>query len=132
MEEQFYEEQENEPKIISTSQAVNLTATIASLFSLCALFLCFADKRSRAIRRFSVQSVGIGVLELALGMVVWLLCILLGWIPIVGAVFKGLFITVLALALLFALVLRVRMMLSAYRGEAYVLPVIGEFLRRFE
>ncbi len=124
--------QGNDPEIISTSQAVNLTGTIASLSILAALFLCFADQRSRAVRRFSVQSVGLGVAQVAVGLVCWLLSAVLGWIPIVGYVFYVLMVVVFIAATALAFVLRVRMMLHAYRGEAYVLPVVGYALRRFE
>ena len=55
-----YRTPQDAPEVISTSQAVNLTSTIASLSALFALFFCFADQRSRAVRRFSVQSVGLG------------------------------------------------------------------------
>ncbi len=120
------------PEIISTSQAVNLTSTIASLSALFALFFCFADQRSRAVRRFSVQSVGLGALHLLLGMVVWILCEVLGWIPLIGSVLRGLLLLVLTIATIAVIVLRVRMALHAYRGEAHVLPVIGQALRRFE
>lgn len=120
------------PEIISTSQAVNLTSTIASLSALFALFFCFADQRSRAVRRFSVQSVGLGALHLLLGMVVWILCEVLGWIPLIGSVLRGLLLLVLTVATIAVIVLRVRMALHAYRGEAHVLPVIGQALRRFE
>ena len=113
-----YRPQQEEPEIISTSQAVNLTSTIASLSALFALFFCFADQRSRAVRRFSVQSVGLGAIHLLLGMVIWILC--------------GLLLLVLTLATILVIVLRVRMALHAYRGEAHVLPVIGQALRRFE
>lgn len=120
------------PEIISTSQAVNLTTTIASLSALFALFFCFADQRSRAVRRFSVQSVGLGALHLLLGMVVWILCEVLGWIPLIGSVLRGLLLLVLTVATIAVIVMRVRMALHAYRGEAHVLPVIGQALRRFE
>ena len=43
-----------------------------------------------------------------------------------------LLVIVLYAVTLGVLVLRVRMMFSAYRGEAYVLPYIGQALRRFE
>lgn len=132
----MYDEQEQEqipgPEIISTSQAVNLTSTIASFSTLAALFLCFADQRSRAIRRFSVQSVGIGALHLALGLICWLLNVLLGWIPGLGGVITILLTILIVAATVLVYVLRFRMMLHAYRGEAFVLPVIGETLRRFE
>lgn len=120
------------PEIISTSQAVNLTSTIASLSALFALFFCFADQRSRAVRRFSVQSVGLGALHLLLGMVVWILCEVLGWIPLIGSVLRGLLLLALTVATIAVIVLRVRMALHAYRGEAHVLPIIGQALRRFE
>lgn len=118
--------------IISTSQAVNLTSTIASLSMLAALFLCFADQRSRAVRRFSVQSVGLGIIHVALGMACWILSALLGWIPVVGYALYVLMIVAFVAITALILVLRVRMMFHAYRGVAYVLPFIGETLRRFE
>ena len=127
-----YRPQQEEPEIISTSQAVNLTSTIASLSALFALFFCFADQRSRAVRRFSVQSVGLGAIHLLLGKVIWILCEVLGWIPLIGGVLRGLLLLVLTLATILVIVLRVRMALHAYRGEAHVLPVIGQALRRFE
>ena len=127
-----YRPQQEEPEIISTSQAVNLTSTIASLSALFALFFCFADQRSRAVRRFSVQSVGLGAIHLLLGMVIWILCEVLGWIPLIGSVLRGLLLLVLTLATILVIVLRVRMALHAYRGEAHVLPVIVQALRRFE
>ncbi len=126
------ETNEFSPEIISTSQAVNLTSTMASLSALFALFLCFADQRSRAIRRFSVQSVGLGALHLALGMVCWLLSAILGWVPFIGYWLYVLLIVAFVAASIGILALRVRMMLSAYRGHAHVLPVIGEALRTFE
>ena len=127
-----YRPQQEEPEIISTSQAVNLTSTIASLSALFALFFCFADQRSRAVRRFSVQSVGLGAIHLLLGMVIWILCEVLGWIPMICSVLRGLLLVVLTLATILVIVVLVRMALHAYRGEAHVLPVIGQALRRFE
>jgi len=130
----MYEQQEQDAsvEIISTSQAVNLTSTIASLSALAALFLCFADQRSRAVRRFSVQSVGLGAVHIALGMVCWILSAILGWIPLVGYLLYLLMLILFIAATVLIVVLRVGMMFHAYRGEAYVLPVIGLSLRRFE
>ena len=127
-----YRTPQDAPEVISTSQAVNLTSTIASLSALFALCFCFADQRSRAVRRFSVQSVGLGAIHLLLGMVIWILCEILGWIPLVGSVLRGLLLLVLIVATVIVIILRVRMALHAYRGEAHVLPVIGQALRRFE
>jgi len=120
------------PEVISTSQAVNLTGTLASLSALFALFLCFADQRSRAVRRFSVQSVGLGAAHLAIGLACWILSALLGWVPVIGYLIYILMAAALIGASAVILVLRVQMMLHAYRGEAYALPVIGQALRRYE
>lgn len=120
------------PGVISTSQAINLTCTLASLSTLFALFLCFADQKSRAVRRFSIQSVGLGLAHVALGMVCWILSALLGLIPVLGYIAAILFLTVFLAATVLVFVLRIRMMLHAYRGIAYVLPVIGKPLRKFE
>ena len=48
-----------EPEVIATNGTVKLTCTLAAFCSLLALFFAFADKRSRAIHHFSVQSLGL-------------------------------------------------------------------------
>lgn len=136
MEDPYLPPEETQPEmpsgIISTSQAINLTCTLASLSALFALFLCFADQRSKAVRRFSIQSVGLGIIHIGLGLGCWLVSALLGWIPVLGYVLFILLALAFVAVSVFFLVLRVRMMLHAYRGEAYVLPVFGQKLRRFE
>lgn len=120
------------PDVISTSQAINLTATLASMSTLFAIFLLFADQRSRAVRRFSVQSAGLGIIHIAIGVLCWLISTLLSLIPLLG------YILVLIMTLLFlavtamVIIQRVRMMYHAYRGIAFTLPLIGEKLRKFE
>ena len=57
---------------------------------------------------------------------------LLGVIPILGGIFKAIFNLVWAAVTIADIVARVKMMLHAYAGEAYVLPVIGEQARSFE
>jgi len=122
----------NQPEIVSTSQAINLTCTLASISSLLALFLCFADQRSRAVRRFAIQSVGFGVIHLGAFAVCWIIDMLLGWVPYLGQ-WLSLMLTVvmIAVSILFY-ALRVVMMFHAYRGQAHTLPIFGESLRRFE
>lgn len=126
------ESQQVPPGVISTSQAINLTGTLASLSTLFALFLCFADQRSRAVRRFSIQSVGLGAVHIAAGMVCWILSAVLGAIPVIGYVLYIILVVAFIAISLLIIVQRVRMMLHAYRGIAFVLPVIGQKLRRFE
>ena len=118
--------------VISNNPIVNLTATLASVSFLFGLFLCFADQRSRTVRRYSVQSVGLGAIWLTLALVLWIVGLLLGAIPFVGIVFSIICIIIGVFVTLIALYMRVRMMFSAYRGLAYTLPLFGEVLRRFE
>ena len=121
-----------QPEIISTSQAINLTCSLASISVLFALFLCFADQRSRAVRRFAIQSVGFGAIHIGVGVVCWLVDMLLGWVPYLGYwLHLMLSVVMIAVSILFVAI-RVVMMFHAYRGEAYSLPVFGESLRRFE
>ena len=122
----------NQPEIVSTSQAVNLTNALASISVLLALFLCFADQRSRAVRRFAIQSVGFGIIHIGVGFACWIVDVLLGWVPYLGYwLHLMLLVIMIAISILF-LSLRVVMMFHAYRGEAYTLPIFGKSLRRFE
>ncbi|MDR2505649.1 MAG: hypothetical protein LBD16_06040 [Oscillospiraceae bacterium] len=126
------EPEEQSGTIISNNPVVNLTATAASASFLSGLFLCFADQRSRTIRRFAVQSAGLGLIFIVAEILVWIFGALFSVIPYVGGVLTGLAIAAGAIVLLITLYFRVRMMFAAYRGVAYVLPVVGEVLRRFE
>lgn len=133
----YYEEpiealHDDATEIVSTSQAVNITSTIASISTLAALFLCFADQRSQAIRRFSIQSVGLGVVHVALAFVFWLINALLAWVPFIGYWIHVMLVVIFIAATLLFFASRIHMMFHAYRGEAHVLPLIGESLRRFE
>lgn len=110
-----------EPEVIATNGTVKLTCTLAAFCSLLALFFAFADKRSRAIHHFSVQSLGFGRRVHILGAAALVFIGgLLGAIP-----FLGFLVTILCWLLYIALLVvcvgvRVRLMLAAMR--AYVLP----------
>ena len=120
------------PVILSTNMTVNLTCTLASMLGVFGLFLCFADKRSHAVRRYAVQSTGLMALFLFISLLLWLLAAVLSWIPLLGWIFAAAVNAARVAAVCADIVLRVQMMLHAYRGEAYVLPVWGERLRAFE
>lgn len=120
------------PTILSTNMTVNLICTLASMLGLFGLFLYFADKRSHAVHRYAVQSTGLFAAVLFASLVLWVCSLAFAWIPLLGWILSAV-LNVANLGVLCAsAVLRVRMMLHAYRGEAYVLPFIGERLRAFE
>jgi len=127
-----YEEEAQEPEIVSTNQAINLTCTLAAMSGIFALFLYVADKRSNAVRRISVQSVALESMFLGLSIVLWFVGMLFGLIPILGTLI-GVALWLVFIALLIGtLFLKYKMMFNAYQGFAYLLPALGERIRRFE
>lgn len=121
-----------QPTILSTNLTVNLICTLASMLGVFGLFLYFADKRSQAVHRYAVQSTGLLAVFVFVSLLLWVCALAFSWIPLLGWLLAALF-NVARLAVVCAnAVVRVQMMLHAYRGEAYVLPFIGEKLRAFE
>ena len=117
---------------MSTSQAVNLTCTLAAFSGLFAFFLYVADRRSDAVRRISVQSIALTGGFLSVSVVLLIVGTLLRIIPFLGIVIAVIFWLLFAALLLATIYLKVQMALHAYRGLAYELPVIGGYVRRFE
>ena len=135
-EEQPYEEpyygEKQEPPVVSTSQAINLTCTLAAFSGLFAFFLYVADRRSDAVRRMSVQSIALTGGFLSVSVVLLIVGTLFRIIPFLGIIIAVIFWLLFAVLLLAAIYLKVQMMLHAYRGLSYQLPVIGSYVRRFE
>lgn len=128
---------EQEPKhdraeeILSTGDAEKLACSLAAMLFPFALFLIFAEKRSRAIRHYALQSVRLAVCH----------CIVAGVLAAVNAVFCSipylgfllnlvLWIVYIAAAIVM-LVVRIRMMYMAWQGGRFTLPLIGRMLERY-
>jgi len=131
-EEPPYEQEPQEPEVISTSQAVNLTCTLAAFSGLFAFFLYVADRRSEAVRRMAVQSIALTGGFLSVSVVLLIVGTLFRIIPFLGIIIAIIFWLLFAALLLATVYLKVQMMLNAYRGLSYQLPVIGGYVRRFE
>lgn len=109
---------------------IRFICTLSAMLSLLALFLVFAEKERKDIRRFSVQSVALTAAHLGCGLLILLVGLALRPIPILGFVMAlACWLTYLAV-LAATLIARVRMMLCAWRGEPYELPLLGARLRR--
>lgn len=128
---QPYDEPEQPREIIATNRVVCLTATLAALCSLFALFLIFAEKKSRAIRLYAVQSAGLSACHLILAAALLAVGLIMGAVPYVGFLMNLVCWIVYLAALVVMVCLRVRMMQCAYAGVHYGLPVIGRWLERF-
>ena len=118
--------------IISNNMTVNLICTLAAMSGALGLFFYFADKRSQAVRRFAVQSTALLFVYVVGATLCFLLGIVLGMVPLLGGVFRAGVNGAWLLLTLAGVAGRVRMMLHAYAGRAYVLPVIGAQARAFE
>lgn len=121
-----YDEPPLAREIIATNRTVLLTCTLATMISLFGLFLCFAEKRSRAIRHFAGQSAALLAVHAVLALILFALGSLLGSLPLIGILLRGLCLVVYLAALMVIIVLRIRMMFFAYQGIRFTLPVVGE------
>lgn len=108
-----------------------LACTLSSMISPFALFLVFVEKQRSALRRYSVYSVALSVLHAGFATMLVLIDAVFGGIPFLGFLLNlSLWIMYLAAAV-GLIVLRVRMMLSAWNGSPFHFPLIGERLERF-
>lgn len=112
--------------VLATNTGVRLACAMAAMMGLFALFLCWAEKESRVIRRFAVQSAALTVCHVVIIAGSLLLTALLGGIPFLGVLITLLcwlgYIAVLTLLI----IARVRLMERAWHGLRYDLPPFME------
>lgn len=122
---------EAEQPLLATNTGVRLACTMAAMMSLFALFLCWAERESRVIRRFAVQSVALAGVHLCGIAVLAVISLLVGRIPYLGFLMSLMgWLIYIALAIL-ALALRVRLMERAWHGRKYDLPLLERLIRRY-
>lgn len=118
--------------VVATNTGVRLACAMAAMIGLFAIFLCWAEKESRVIRRFAVQSAAMTVLHAMVGLSALALGLLLGSVP-----YFGMMVTLMCwiayIACLAALVfLRVRLMERAWQGRRFTFPAAVErLLKRY-
>lgn len=126
--ETYFVPEEQMRQVIATNRAIRLSCTLAAMSGLFALFLCFAERESDAIRRYAVQSVAVLGMNLICGLIALLIGLSLGSIPLMGFVISLLCWLIFIGCTLVMIVVRVRMMLYAWRGLYFRLPLIGTWL----
>lgn len=119
------------PELLATNTGVRLACTMSAMIGLLAIFLCWAERDSRVIRRFSVQSAALTAAHAVLGGTLLLTGSLLGTIPYFGLIVILCCWLVYIAGLLMLAALRVRLMEHAWHGERYDLPLIEGRLTRF-
>lgn len=118
-------------EIVSTEAVVKLTCTLAAMLPPFALFLIFAEKKSRAIRHYALQSAGLTVCHLLTAGALLAVNAVFGGIPYLGFLLNLiLWIVYIALAIVM-LVVRIRMMFMAWQGGRFMLPLVGHMLDRY-
>lgn len=128
VEQEPYREQVEE--IVATNRTVQLACTLAAMMPLFALFLIFAEKKSRAMRHFSLQSVGLTLCHAVVGIVLLVVNAVFGGIPFLGFLLNLVIWIVYIAAVIVMLILRIRMMFLAWRGVKFTLPLVGTMLER--
>ena len=122
--------EEGQP-LLATNTGVRLTCTMAAMLSPFALFLCWAEKESRVIRRYAVQSLALAVMHLLGGAALGVIGLLTGSVPYFGFLMKlmgWLVYIAVALAVLF---LRVKLMERAWHGRKFDMPLAERLIRRY-
>ena len=118
--------------VVATNTGVRLACAMAAMIGLFALFLCFAEKESRVIRRFAVQSAALTAVHVLAGACALTLGLLLGGVP-----YFGMMVTLMCwigyIGCLAALIfLRVRLMERAWQGRRFTFPAAAErLLKRY-
>ena len=124
-------EEGEETQQLATNRTVMLCCTMAAMCGPFALFLLVAEKHSRAIRHNSVQSAALSVLHL-LGIALCLgLDALLGRVPVLGPWVDMICWFCYAAVLVSVITMRLKLMLRAWNGLRYDLPLLGWWLERY-
>lgn len=122
--------EERQP-LLATNTGVRLACTLAAMISMFAIFLCWAEKESKVIRRFAVQSAALAVVHLCGGATLGIITLIVGSVPYLGflmTLLGWLLYIAIAVAVLF---LRVKLMERAWHGRRFDIPLLERLICRF-
>ena len=122
--------EEGQP-LLATNTGVRLACTLAAMLSPFAIFLCWAEKESRVIRRFAVQSAALAVVHLCGGAVLGIISLLVGSVPYFGFLMTLLGWLIYVAVAVVALFMRVKLMERAWHGRRFELPLLERLSRRY-
>ena len=125
----FEETDEPAPReIIATNRVIRLSCTLSAFLGFFALFLLFVEHESKAIRRFSLQSVALTALHLLAALVMSALGAATSSAPVVVASMNAFCWMVYLCVAVTCLILRIRLMAAAWQGFAFRIPLLGNWL----
>jgi len=120
------------PQMIATNTAVRLTCTMCAMMGLLGVFMCWAEKESRAIRHFAVQSAGLTAAHALTALLLVLIGTIMGGVPYLGFMVNLMGWLIYMVVLVLMVIVRVRMMKHAWQGIRFHTPVIGSYMEKFE
>lgn len=112
----------------STGLEPNTAALLAYLLTwVTGLIFFLIEKENKYVRFHALQAILLGVAIIVIWIIIFIVDIILGYIPILG----GIIALLLSLVFWFgSLVVWILMMVKAYQGQMYKLPVIGDIAER--
>ena len=122
--------EEGQP-LLATNTGVRLACTMAAMLSPFAVFLCWAERESRVIRRFAVQSTALLVFHLCGAVLLTIIGLVLGSIPYLGFLMSLLGWLIYIAVALASLFLRIKLMERAWYGRKFNLPLIERLISKF-
>lgn len=122
--------EENQP-LIATNTGVRLACTMAAMLSPLAVFLCWAERESRVIRMFAVQSTALLALHMLGGAILGIISLIVGSIPYLGFLLTlAGWLIYIAVAVM-VLYLRIKLMERAWHGRKFDIPLLERLIRKF-
>lgn len=122
---------EEHPSLLATNTGVRLTCTMAAMLSPFAIFLCWAEKESRAIRRFAVQSAALTGVHLCGGALLGIISLLVGRVPYFGFLMTLLGWMIYVAVAVVVLAGRIKLMERAWHGRKFDLPLLERLICRY-
>lgn len=122
---------EEDKPLLATNTGVRLSCTMAAMISLFAIFLCWAEKDSKVIRRYAVQSTALAACHLCGAIPLMLISLLMGSIPYLGFLMKLMGWLVYIAAAVVVLAMRIKLMERAWLGRQFDLPLLERIVQRF-
>ena len=122
---------DGEQPLMATNTGVRLTCTMAAMLSPFAVFLCWAEKESRVIRRFAVQSAALAAVHLCGGVLLAIISILVGQVPYFGFLMMLMGWLVYVAVAVVVLAMRVKLMERAWHGRRFDLPLLERIIRKY-
>ena len=117
--------------LMATNTGVRLTCTLAAMLSPFAIFLCWAEKESRVIRRFAVQSAALAAVHLFGAALLAIISILVGQVPYFGFLMMLMGWLIYVAAAVVVLAMRVKLMERAWHGRRFELPLLERMIRKY-